>query len=193
MVGVIVLCIVLILFVLMFLQVFYLKLVGVVLLFWIGVKLMLLEDEGEYVDILGNECLWVVVWMVIVVDFVMSLDNVIVIVGVVQFGDKVYEMVFVVLGLLVLILIIMWGSQLVIKLMECFLVIIIFGVMLLGWIVGSMVVDDFVLYGWVFFLQQFVEMVGYIVGVVGVLIVLVIGQFMKVWQVVVLVVWDVEL
>lgn len=47
-----------------------------------------------------------------------------------------------VLGLLISIPIIVWGSQLVIKLMERFPFIITFGGMLLGWIAGGMLVTD---------------------------------------------------
>jgi len=51
-------------------------------------------------------------------------------------------MPLVVFGLLVSIPIIVWGSQLVIKLMDRFPVIITLGGMLLGWIAGSMAVSD---------------------------------------------------
>lgn len=51
-------------------------------------------------------------------------------------------MLLVTLGLLISIPIIVWGSQLVIKLMERFPVVIVLGGMLLGWIGGSMAVSD---------------------------------------------------
>jgi len=180
--GAIVLRIVLILFALTLLQVPYLKLAGAALLLWIGIKLMLPEDEGEHANIPGNERLWAAVRTVIVADFVMSLDNVIAIAGVAQSGDKAHEMVLVVLGLLVSIPIIMWGSQLVIKLMERFPVIITLGAMLLGWIAGSMAVDDPALLGWAPSLEQAAQTTGYVAGAVGALIVLAAGQFMKARQ-----------
>ena len=83
------------------------------------------------------------------------------------------------LGLLVSIPIIMWGSQMVIKLMERFPVIIMLGAMLLGWIAGSMAVDDPALLGWAPALEQAAQTTGYVAGAIGALIVLAVGQFMK--------------
>jgi predicted tellurium resistance membrane protein TerC len=72
---------------------------------------------------------------------VMSVDNVIAIAGAAQNAGE-HQFLLVVLGLLISIPIIVWGSQLVIKLMERFPMIITFGGMLLGWIAGGMLVTD---------------------------------------------------
>ena len=71
----------------------------------------------------------------------MSVDNVIAIAGAAQNAGE-HQFLLVVLGLLISIPIIVWGSQLVIKLMERFPMIITFGGMLLGWIAGGMLVTD---------------------------------------------------
>ena len=71
----------------------------------------------------------------------MSVDNVIAIAGAAQSSGE-HQMLLVVLGLLISIPIIVWGSQLVIKLMERFPIIIVVGGMLLGWIAGGMLVTD---------------------------------------------------
>jgi predicted tellurium resistance membrane protein TerC len=85
---------------------------------------------------------------VIVADFVMSLDNVIAIAGAAETASPGHQMPLVIFGLLVSIPIIVWGSQLVIKLMDRFPVVITVGGMLLGWIAGTMAVTDPAIVGW---------------------------------------------
>ena len=119
----------------------YLKLVGAALLLWIGIKLLLPEDEGDH-DIQASDKLWAAVKTVIVADFVMSLDNVIAIAGAAEGAADGHQMPLVIFGLLVSIPIIVWGSRLVIKLMDRFPVVIVVGGMLLGWIAGTMAVTD---------------------------------------------------
>lgn len=138
--GAIVLRVILIAFALALLSVPYLKLVGAVLLVWIGVKLMLPEHEDAH-NINPSDRLWGAVRTVIVADLVMSVDNVLAIAGAAQSTGE-HQLVLVIFGLLVSIPIIVWGSQLVLKLMERFPVIIVLGAMLLGWIAGQMAVTD---------------------------------------------------
>ncbi len=140
--GAIVLRVALIFFALTLLQVPFLKLVGAALLLWIGVKLLLPEHGDGHADIQGSDRLWAAVKTVIVADFVMSLDNVIAIAGAAEAAGEGNEMVLVVFGLLVSIPIIVWGSQMVIKLMDRFPVIITLGGILLGWIAGTMAIGD---------------------------------------------------
>jgi predicted tellurium resistance membrane protein TerC len=89
-------------------------------------------------------------------------------------------MLLVVLGLLISIPIIVWGSQLVIKLMERYPLIITAGGMLLGWIAGGMLVTDPALanpdkWQWMLKLPQ-TDVVKYGASVAGALLVLVIGK-----------------
>ncbi len=140
--GAIVLRVVLIVFALSLLQVPGLKLAGALLLLWIGVKLMLAEDEEGHGDVAASDKLWGAVKTVIVADFVMSLDNVIAIAGAAETAPAEQQLALVIFGLLVSIPIIVWGSQLVIKLMDRFPIIITLGAMLLGWIAGTMLVGD---------------------------------------------------
>ncbi len=140
--GAIVLRVVLIFFALTLLAIPFLKLVGAALLVWIGVKLLAPDDEDEHANIQASDRLWAAVKTVIVADFVMSLDNVIAIAGAAEGAGGDHKMPLVVFGLLVSIPIIVWGSQLVIKLMDRFPVIIVLGGMLLGWIAGTMAVSD---------------------------------------------------
>ena len=139
--GAIVLRVILIFFALTLLAIPYLKLVGAVLLVWIGVKL-LVPDEDAHGDIQASDKLWAAIKTIIVADLVMSVDNVIAIAGAAEGAGGDHKMPLVIFGLLVSIPIIVWGSQLVIQLMDRYPVIITLGAMLLGWIAGTMAVSD---------------------------------------------------
>lgn len=141
-VGAIVLRVVLIFFALALLQIPYLKLVGAVLLLWIGTKLLAPGDEDAHGSVQSADKLWAAVRTVIVADLVMSVDNVIAIAGAAESVGGDHKMPLVIFGLLVSIPIIVWGSQFVIKLMDRFPSVITLGGMLLGWIAGTMAVGD---------------------------------------------------
>ena len=138
--GAIVLRVVLIIFAMTLLNLPFLKVVGALLLVWIGVKL-LAPDEDAHGNVAESDKLLAAIKTIIVADLVMSVDNVIAIAGAAQNAGE-HSFLLVVLGLLISIPIIVWGSQLVIKLMERFPFIITFGGMLLGWIAGGMLVTD---------------------------------------------------
>jgi len=140
-VGAIVLRVILIFFALTLLAIPYLKIIGALLLIWIGVKLLAPDDDGHG-DIAASDKLWAAVKTVIIADLVMSVDNVIAIAGAAESAGGDHKMPLVIFGLLVSIPIIVWGSQLVIKLMDRFPLIITAGGMLLGWIAGTMAVSD---------------------------------------------------
>jgi YjbE family integral membrane protein len=179
--GAIVLRVALIFFALQLLAVPFLKLVGAALLLWIGIKLLLPEHGEGHSDIEGSDRLWGAVRTVIVADFVMSLDNVIAIAGAAESAGGDHSMALVIFGILVSIPIIVWGSQLVIKLMDRFPIIITLGGMLLGWIAGTMAVSDPAVanaaaWTWVPKLPQ-TDVVRYAAGVLGALLVLAIGKW----------------
>ena len=139
--GAIILRVVLIAFALALLSVPYLKIVGAVLLLWIGVKLLLPESENDH-TISSSDKLWGAVKTVIIADLVMSVDNVLAIAGAAQGAHQDHQLALVIFGLLVSIPIIVGGSQLVLKLMQRFPSIITLGAMLLGWIAGQMAYTD---------------------------------------------------
>ena len=180
--GAIVLRVVLIFFALALLAIPFLKLVGAALLVWIGIKLLLPEHDDEHGSIQASDKLWAAVKTVIVADLVMSVDNVIAIAGAAQAsGNADHQMPLVIFGLLVSIPIIVWGSQLVIKLMDRFPAIIIAGGMLLGWIAGTMAVTDPAVanpdvWAWVPKLPQ-TDVMRYGAGVAGALLVLAWGRW----------------
>lgn len=146
-VGAIALRIILIAFALTLLQVPYLKLVGAALLLWIGVKLLVPQDD-EHASVQSSDRLLVAIKTVILADLVMSIDNVIAIAGAATGAGEQHQMALVIFGLLVSIPIIIGGSQLVLKLMDRFPAIITFGGILLGWIAGSMAHSDPALMSW---------------------------------------------
>lgn len=172
--GAILLRVVLIAFALTLLQVPFLKLVGAALLLWIGVKLLVPQDDGHG-DISGSDKLWSAVKTVIIADLVMSVDNVIAIAGAATAAGGQHQLPLVIFGLLVSIPIIIWGSQLVLRLMDRFPFIIVLGGMLLGWIAGTMAVSDPAMRN---VLPQ-TPLWSYGSGAIGALLVLLVGMVMK--------------
>ena len=170
--GAIVLRIVLIAFALVLLAIPYLKLVGALLLIWIGVKLVAPDDEDEHGQIEGSDRLWAAVRTVVVADLVMSIDNVIAVAGAAGAAGEQHQMVLVVFGLLVSIPIIVWGSQLVLHLMDRWPFIVTLGGMLLGWIAGTMAHSDPGLAAW----WPHDELTHYAFGIGGALLVLLLGM-----------------
>ncbi len=121
----------------------WIKLIGGVLLVWIGVKLLLPEGEGDaHAHITASNKLWTAIRTIIVADFVMSLDNVIAIAGAAQSADPSQRTGLIIFGLLVSVPFIVFGSQLILKLLDRFPIVVTLGGGLLGWIAGGLVVTD---------------------------------------------------
>jgi len=172
--GAIVLRVILIAFALALLAVPYLKIVGAILLLWIGVKLLQPEEEGDH-HISSSDKLWGAVKTVIIADLVMSVDNVLAIAGAAQGAGQQHQLPLVIFGLLVSIPIIVWGSQIVLKLMARFPVVITLGAMLLGWIAGQMAYTDPAV-------KAYLPEGGvwsYVVAAVGALFVLLVGKLLQ--------------
>ena len=137
----IVLRIVLTLFAVALLTLPWLKLIGSALLFWIGVKLLVPEEDDG--DIAASEHLLTAIKTILIADLVMSLDNVIAVAA--AAGGSV---VLLILGLAISIPLVIFGATLLIKLMERFPVIITIGAGLIGWVAGEMLITDRALEGW---------------------------------------------
>ena len=135
--GAIALRVVLTFFAVGLLSVPYLKLVGAFLLIWIGVKLLLPEDEHGEDNIKADTRLLGAVKTIIVADFVMSLDNVL---GVAAAAKG--NVALLVFGLLISIPLIAWSSQLVLKVIDRFPAVIFAGGALLGYVAGEMLVSE---------------------------------------------------
>ena len=114
----------------------YLQIVGGLLLLWIGTQLLGGEDEeeGEGAEKAG---LWVAIRTILIADLVMSLDNVIAVAAAAK-GN----MLLLILGLAISIPLVIFGSKIMIKLMDRFPVIITLGAALIGWVGGETIVSD---------------------------------------------------
>ena len=171
--GAIALRVVLIAFALTLLSVPFLKIVGAVLLVWVGIKL-LIPDDDAHGNIQGGASVWAAVKTIIVADFVMSLDNVIAIAGAAQGAHEGHQIGLVIFGLLISVPIIVWGSTLVLKLIDRYPSVVLFGGALLGWIAGGMLVTD------VFIVERFGEVSSttkLIAEVVGAVLIVAVGRF----------------
>lgn len=139
--GAIILRVVLIAFALTLLAVPFLKIVGALLLFWIGIKLLIPEDD-HHDGITASASVMTAVKTILIADFVMSLDNVIAIAGAAQNTQADHQLGYVIFGLVISVPIIIWGSTIVLKLIDRFPLVVTAGAALLGWIAGGMLVTD---------------------------------------------------
>ena len=136
--GAIILRVILVFFATSLMEIPGLRLIGGILLIWIGIKL-LTEVKTNDLDgkISQSSNLLTAIRTIIIADFVMSLDNALAITAAAK-GD----IGLVVFGLLLSVPIIIWGSALILRLMERFPVIITAGAGLLGWLGGSLMISD---------------------------------------------------
>lgn len=139
--GAIVIRLVLIAFAVTLLQMPYLKLIGGALLFWIGIKLLADDSEG-HAEVHGSDRLLSAIKTIVVADLVMSIDNVIAVASAAEHAGGENRMLLVMFGILVSIPIVIWGSTIVLKLMERFPIIVKLGAGLLGYLAGAMMVSD---------------------------------------------------
>jgi YjbE family integral membrane protein len=108
----------------------FLKAAGALLLLWIAVKLVMGEDESGH-EVSASDQLWRAVQTIAIADAVMSLDNVLAIVGVAR-DDTVLALL----------------ASLITTLINRFPILIWIGAGLLGWVAGEMLVDDPVVLNW---------------------------------------------
>ena len=119
------------------LQIPYLKLVGGVLLFYIGIKLIVPERDGQRDGVVAKPNVWGAIQTIMIADAVMSLDNVVAIAAAAH-----GSVLLIVLGLLISIPLIVYGSQLVLRVLHRFPLLVALGGGLLGWIAGEIIVSD---------------------------------------------------
>ncbi len=117
----------------------FLQIVGGLLLLWIGAQLLEAEEEDEE-EAKEHSNLFAAIRTILIADLVMSLDNVIGVAAAAK-GNQV----LLVIGLLISIPIVIFGSTLMIKLMERYPIIITLGAALIGWVGGETVANDVVL------------------------------------------------
>jgi YjbE family integral membrane protein len=155
----------------------WLKIVGGVLLLWIGVKLLVPEEDEE--EVASSDNLWQAIKTILIADLVMSLDNVLAVAAAADSAAPTPDMVamkytLLVLGLGISIPIVIFGSTLMLKLMERWPVIITLGGALLGWIAGEMMVTDPAIDAWVEHNAAWLEQ-WRVAAIAGAVIVIVVG------------------
>lgn len=135
--GAIVLRVILTMFAVSLLALPYLKLIGALLLLWIGIKLIVPEEEHGADSIQADTRLMGAVKTILIADLVMSLDNVLGVAAAAK--GNVWLLIF---GLVISIPMIAWSSQMVMKLIDRFPIIIYAGGALLGYVAGEMLVGE---------------------------------------------------
>ncbi|HEY3531681.1 MAG TPA: TerC family protein, partial [Casimicrobiaceae bacterium] len=143
-VGAIVLRIVLTFFAVSLLQLPYLKLIGSVLLVWIGIKLIAEEDAEEGHDVQASDKMFSAIRTVVVADLVMSIDNVL---GVAAAARG--SLLLLIFGLALSVPLVIGGAQLIMRLIERFPILIVAGGGLLGFVAGELMIEDSAIVDWV--------------------------------------------
>jgi len=122
----------------------YLKLVGSVILIWIGVRLLDSDDNVNEGEIKSSSSLLTAIRAILFADMVMSLDNVL---GVAAAAEGNIPLLIIGLGLSIPVVV--FGANVLLRLMERFPVIITLGAVLIGYVGGEMAVTDPAIVGWV--------------------------------------------
>jgi YjbE family integral membrane protein len=167
----IVLRVVLTIFAVQLLQYPWLKIIGAVLLLYIGIKLLLPEDGEE--NIAGHDNLLAAIKTILIADLVMSVDNVIAVAAAADAAPAEFKLTLLILGLAISIPLIIFASTMLMKLMERWPVIITLGAALLGFVAGQMAITDPVDALWVKHNAPWME---YVVPAISAVLVVMIGK-----------------
>jgi YjbE family integral membrane protein len=146
----------------------WLQIVGGLLLLWIGVQLLSEQDESEGKH-REHGTLLAAVRTILIADLIMSLDNVIAVAAAAQ-----GSMTLLILGLAISIPLVVFGSTLMIRLMERFPVIVVLGAALIGWVGGETMASDVAL-GEAFVAQGWIH---YAAATAGAILVVVAGKWL---------------
>ncbi len=148
----------------------FVEVIGGLLLLWIGVGLLKGEDEEEDSGSVARQGMMAAVRTILLADLVMSLDNVIAVAAAAG-GD----MLLLILGLAISIPLVIFGSTLMIKLMERFPVIVTLGAALIGWVAGETITSDHMLEGFV----RINPWAHYAAAACGAVLVIAMGKWMQ--------------
>ena len=167
--GAVVLRIVLTFFAMTLLAYPWIKLVGAVLLVWIGIRLIVGEEHAEH-QVRASERLMSAVWTILLADLVMSLDNVMAVTAVAK-----GSLTLIVFGLAISIPLVVFGSQIIMRLIERFPLLVPGGGGLLGYIAGDLASDDPVLEPW---LEGHALVSDWLAPIIGIAVVVVPGLWL---------------
>ena len=151
------------------LELSFLQIVGGCLLLWIGLQLLTSHEDEEGAS-KGTGSMMAAIRTILIADLVMSLDNVIAVAA--AAGGN---MLLLILGLAISIPLVIFGSTLMIKLMERFPVIITLGAALIGWVGGETIVNDNLLHGY----TMAHPWLHYVAAAAGAVLVVGLGKFMQ--------------
>jgi len=143
----------------------YLRLAGAIALIWIAIKLLAPQPHDEEGSTEAAHDLWRAVWIVVVADIVMSLDNVIAVAAVAK-----GQWVLLIIGLSISIPVVIAGSAIILWLMERFPILVWGGAAILGWVAGDIFAGDTFVLG--VFNSVDPEILDYAASVAGAVIVL---------------------
>lgn len=156
------------------LEIPYLKTLGGLLLVWIGIKLVMPQHEEEGMNIEGKDRLIAAIKTIVIADFAMSLDNVIAVASAAK--GSMFLLIF---GLALSIPLVVWGSKLVLSLMNRFSWLVVAGGGLLGYLAGDMLQGD---PGFRDFWNVTVGLPPHALAVVGVVFVIALGKYLTARQ-----------
>ena len=162
--GAIVLRIILTYFAMSLLNYPWLKLIGAVLLIWIGIKLIVGEENSEH-EVKASNRLISAIWTILIADLVMSLDNVMAVTAAAK-GD----LPLIIFGLVISIPLVIFGSQIIMRLIERMPLLVPAGGGLLGYIAGDLATDDPVVAPWIELQAPIVDWLAPFIGIAVVVI-----------------------
>lgn len=143
--GAIIIRVLLTIVVFFLLKIPYLQLIGGVLLLWIAYSLLTEDDQDEQGEkIKAGKTLFAAIQTIVFADLIMGLDNILAIAGAAH-----NQLILIIIGLAISIPIMIWGSKLILKIMERFPIIIQLGVAIIAWTAGDMVLNDPRVKNWV--------------------------------------------
>lgn len=116
---------------------------GGLVLIWIAVKLLRQESSGEGHEVRHGTTIWQAIWIIVIADIIMSLDNVLA-VAAASHGN----LALVIFGIGLSIPIIVWGAGVLARLMNRFQWIVWIGGGVLGWVAGEMMIEDKHVHEW---------------------------------------------
>ncbi len=184
-IGAIIIRITLITFAVTLLTIPYLKLVGGVLLIWIGTKL-LTDEGGDDESIDGGDRLITAIKTIIIADLVMSIDNVVAVAAAAEQAHADHKLILIAFGIAVSIPIVIWGSSVILGIMHRVPSVVTMGAALLGYLGGSMISTDIAIHAQAMQLLP-LDLLSFhdlgvhlsLTGTAGALLVVTLGWFVK--------------
>lgn len=145
-----------------------LLLVGGIILLWIAYNLLVDNDNHE--DVKAGNNFWAALRTIIIADTIMSLDNVLAVGGAAH-----GSILLVVIGLVISVPLVVWGSTIFIKLVDRYPVILYIGSAVLAWTAGGMIAEEPIIHE---FIKDF-PWIEYAANIVLIVLVLLAGYLRK--------------